>query len=463
MKLATFNVRGLTSQIKRKQLAMDMDSYGIDFCSLQELKTTEAFDQRIALDKDKTFRIVSLGQNSGKHGGLGFAVSPRIQPFLTKYRKLSDRVGYADFKLPQRKKGVLDMRIVTAYGPTQPLAEKKSSVRDQFYDELSAAGDSATSRTLVLYAGDFNSKVGSQSAACVGQYGKGTRNENGHALVQWATAKGLLLANTLFRYSQRFRTTWTGWVRDTTSSERSKKPIYNMIDYILIPEACRPLVRRARSYSGTTLCSDHRVVISELLLDAMFKVHKVPQPRERPLAVSKLSDSVVAKQFSDALTRKLDTGIDTDVGNPSDAWDGAAEIIKKTAESVVGYMVKSKRGLVEDSPIIRNLSEQQKQLRLQLQCPNLDDERRRSLTTERNRISHAIRRQCLEDANNRLDQRAEEVQSAPDTVKMFEAASLFRKSDRSSIIVESRDGHALAQDRDKANTVREHFASLLQQ
>ena len=52
--------------------------------------------------------------------------------------------------------------------------------------------------------------MGSAPAECVGRYGKGTRNDNGDALVEWANMHQVTLANTLFRYSMRFRTTWTG-------------------------------------------------------------------------------------------------------------------------------------------------------------------------------------------------------------------------------------------------------------
>ena len=99
-KLATLNVRGLTSNVKRQHLAADIDSYGVDFCSLQELKTTQAFDQVIS-NGGKSFRLISFGQDSGKHGGLGFVMSPRVEPFLVQHKRLSDRVGFADFKFPR--------------------------------------------------------------------------------------------------------------------------------------------------------------------------------------------------------------------------------------------------------------------------------------------------------------------------------------------------------------------------
>ena len=106
------------------------------------------------------------------------------------------------------------MRFVAAYGPTSPLAETNQEIRESFCDNRTTAWNTAKRRTLVLCAGDFNSKVGAGAAPCVGHYAKGKRNDNSDTLVQWAIFGSLLLTNTLFRYSQRYSTTLTGFVID---------------------------------------------------------------------------------------------------------------------------------------------------------------------------------------------------------------------------------------------------------
>ena len=53
----------------------------------------------------------------------------------------------------------------------------------------------------------------------------------------------------------------------------TRRLVCNMIDYIIVPEVCRPLVSRAQSYSGTTLSSDHKLVIGYLHLDRSLDVH----------------------------------------------------------------------------------------------------------------------------------------------------------------------------------------------
>ena len=81
----------------------------------------------------------------------------------------------------------------------------------------------------------------------------------------------LLFADTLFQYSMRYRTTWHGTI---VTSDGRGKPVYNMIDYIVIREQCKPLVIKAGSYSGTETFSDYRLVIADMELTDLFKFIK---------------------------------------------------------------------------------------------------------------------------------------------------------------------------------------------
>ena len=54
----------------------------------------------------------------------------RESKFLVQHKRLSDRVGFADFKFPhplngKSKNKILDVRFVAAYVPTSPLEHVK--------------------------------------------------------------------------------------------------------------------------------------------------------------------------------------------------------------------------------------------------------------------------------------------------------------------------------------------------
>ena len=136
--------------------------------------------------------------------------------------------------------------------------------------------------------------------------------------------------STLFRYSQRYRTTWTGFVSDVHKAPGTSRPVYNMIDYIR--EVCRPLVCRARSYSGTTLSSDHKLVIGELHLDTLHKPYCTPNYYTPPVALGKLYDINVKKEYPNAL--KNNSYICLDASNSellSVVWQRAADNVGETA------------------------------------------------------------------------------------------------------------------------------------
>ncbi|XP_065180130.1 craniofacial development protein 2-like [Sycon ciliatum] len=241
----------------------------------RKLKIVDDIDKRIGVHKE--YRLIGFGQETGRHGGIGFAVSNNFQQYLTNFKQNSDRVGYADFLLPSlpvdnKSNERVPVRFIIAYGPNNPVAKQNPEQRDKFYDELSEGLQAKNKRTLVFCVGDFNSKVGSRQCASMGAFSRGTRNENGEALVQWTQSNCLVLANTLFQYSMRYRTTWTGSVTSTDTGV--KKQIYNTIDYVIVPERFRPLVGKARSYSGTEVTSDHKLVIADMEFCSLFRIYR---------------------------------------------------------------------------------------------------------------------------------------------------------------------------------------------
>jgi len=415
-----------------------LKAYRVDFCGLQEMKTVEPFDRQLV----SGHRLVAFGQTDGRHGGIGFAVSNKLNQYLQKYKKISERVGYADFAVPSslnKRDATIPIRFVIAYGPTNPNAKRDPQLRDKFYDELSAAFKTPSKRTLAFGLGDFNSKVGVGECSSVGPYSKGSRNEHGQALVDWVQSSCMLLANTLFRYSVRHRTTWTGRIMDAATG--APKSIYNMIDYIVVPQHCKPLVKKARSYAGTLTSSDHKMVIADMEFFGIFKIYDAKSKKKMsqlPLAVQKLSNVETKAKYQAVLKEEL-TQFDT---QPSEThqtsphlttWEQTTKAMTKAAESTVGRMHRSTSG--------------------RLLLPNEEVAK-----LERNRIMHKIRNIQRDDANKRIDVLAEAVESAPDSAKMFVAASAMKTTTRQPLVVQTGDGHVLVNDSEKVTCVREHFA-----
>jgi exonuclease III len=96
-KLATFNTRGLTKQVKQDQLSRDMKRYGVDIACLQETKVTEQMDQDV-----NNYRLICTETNS-RHYGNGFIVSPRWKHHIHRYWRVTDRISVLQMKTEKSK------------------------------------------------------------------------------------------------------------------------------------------------------------------------------------------------------------------------------------------------------------------------------------------------------------------------------------------------------------------------
>ena len=130
-------------------------------------------------------------------------------------------------------------------------ASENPQLRDTFYSDLHKVVSNTPSRFQLFICGDFNSKLGIRSiededaglSSCIGAHGKGKRNNNGEALIEFLLLNGLFACNTAFQHASRHKTSWTGWIKDRHAPPHSAatKPVYNQIDYILCKTTAKPL------------------------------------------------------------------------------------------------------------------------------------------------------------------------------------------------------------------------------
>ena len=159
--------------------------------------------------------------------------------------------------------------IINVYAPTSQRSERYPEEKDTFYRQLSNTIDDLGNKTLLFIAGDFNAKIGKgiQGDTCIGQFSKGLRNSNGHTLIELCEEKKLFVSNSAFDHPSRHQTTWLGQIRDRTTGKIIN--IFNQIDYILCQKRNKHLLTNARSYAGTLLTSDHKLVKASFKLEVL--------------------------------------------------------------------------------------------------------------------------------------------------------------------------------------------------
>ena len=259
----------MSKTIKQHELGRDCNFYNIDILAIQETKCTQFSDEKLPTKN----RLILFDQKDSYHGGLGFVISEKICPFVEKWKSLSDRVAYLDVKLPARNGSFTNCRFVNVYCPHSKITSKSPHKLKQFYDQVNTATN-VPARWELFILGDFNSKLGKRTYEDVdcgfgrymGRYGNGTRNDNGESLLNFIIDNDLFATNTSFKHKSRHVTTYTGWTKDWSAGRRSAKtkPFYSQIDYILCRTRSKVMLQDARSFAGTIVDSDHKVVVTKI-------------------------------------------------------------------------------------------------------------------------------------------------------------------------------------------------------
>ena len=346
------------------------------------------------------------------------------------------------------------------YAPTSARCRDNNFELDEFYDTLTRAIHDVDSSSLFFVVGDFNAKAGTkqQDESCIGSHGRGIRNVSGETLVQFCEINRLFLSNTAFCHSARHRTTWTGQRLDRASGKIVN--IYNQIDYILCRQSQKRLFTNARSYNGTEVTSDHRIVVARTLLPRVFgiwgRAARSSQKKVDRLAVHRLPGN---PQLQNQLTFAISDRIQrVSEDQPNTGWDAIAAEIFHAGKEIVGVTAKTSHR--HHDPEIERLSCMQRDVRLRIQGSD-DPIEREMLRTDRNQILHDIRNRSITNRENELISRAEEIERLKDGAQMFQAVHLLRRKPSQKVVVKDSQGKIICNDKQASLKIKNHFSSQL--
>ena len=124
--IATFNVRGINSNIKKHQLDQDLIKYKIDIICLQETKIREGVDINL-----QNSRLITLPCENQYYGS-GFLVRNSWKEGIHRVWKVSERLSVLQLKNADNK----ILSIINAYGPTSTITKEKPEVQEEFLEQL---------------------------------------------------------------------------------------------------------------------------------------------------------------------------------------------------------------------------------------------------------------------------------------------------------------------------------------
>ena len=399
--LATFNVLGFSSLDKRYELLKDCYYRKIDILAIQETKCREFEDSVLQFIDDngtsQNYRFINFQQSDSKwHAGIGFIVNSKYNNYIKCYNCISDRVAYLDLEIPTKSGNPRRCRVINAYGHTQVNCNKHPQKRDHFYKCLRKAASIPSSWELYVL-GDFNSRLGKLSLSDIvfgyndfmGMYASGKRNSNGEHLLSFLVDKKLFACNTSFQHPVRHITTRTGYIKDFTAPINSHRtiPYYSQIDYILCRHRYKKLLVNSRSYGGTHIKSDHKIVVAQFSFSVSHLVYPKHKPRKHFDVTILISDTQAKNNYNDTLHDIL---CDCPVNpNPEEELNNLFKSVPDAAEKSLGYLQTQRPKNFCNDREIRAMSDKKKLLQAR-QNQNKNSEDRSLVCTQINRIQNDI-------------------------------------------------------------------------
>jgi hypothetical protein len=260
-------------------------------------------------------------------GGVGLLTSSRLQKVITNKTKISDRILRVDFA------GNPATTVVVVYAPTN---DKSTEITDQFYNDLIKCKIEVPPHKMLIIAGDFNARIGTDSATAnpkiVGKHMyQEESNKNGLKLVEFCETADLRPTQTRFPHPKSRLWTWQcpKW------SNKTEEHRYQ-IDHILINGKWLNSVKNVRAYNSVEIGSDHRIVSAKIKIS--FRATEQNKIKRHKFNWSKLQqDPGIQSQFNIEVKNRFES-----LRNESDAlqvkFDNFEKAVEETATEILGKL-----------------------------------------------------------------------------------------------------------------------------
>ncbi|KAM2086833.1 hypothetical protein ACFX1R_024332 [Malus domestica] len=188
MRLGTWNIGTLTG--KSMEVVEVMVRRRINIMCLQETKWVG----RKAKDLENSgFKLWYSGTNRTRNG-VGIIVDKTLTQDVVDVKRVGDRIMAIKIVIGQEL-----INVISAYAPQVGL---DTSSKEKFWEDLGDLVQGIVQTEKLFIGGDLNGHVGRETGnygGFHGGHGFGERNEDGEAILDFAMAYDLFLANTFFK------------------------------------------------------------------------------------------------------------------------------------------------------------------------------------------------------------------------------------------------------------------------
>ena len=471
MHVQTWNIQGgIKNQYFAQLLAEDLIKQNTDIACLQETHCGAFATQTLngglitCLESDENTPI-------HKKYGLGFYVGPRMLPHYWGTTRITNRIAVIRFLMNNGPASKTYLSIINAYAPTALTTKKNIEETNAFYYQLALTYARCRAQsTITMIAGDFNAKLGlkqDDSELFMGNYGKGTRNENGQILTEFLIANRLFAANTTFEHKIKHRSTWHGCILNN--------PIHNQIDYLLLPRKLRSMLQDSRSIHRHIFSSDHSIVKTIIDFSEYYRTTKTRAPKARKWNLHQLGENMEARMdFQRNVNAQLHNI------NPSDTLDEQYQHLTRILQESADEIIPQPRQQPRRNTLVINymhnstvkaLSRQQADLRHAIirkithkEDTNQIRRARRRLIKARRRTLRKLHNVVRALQNERINALATELDQHKGGRRTFEIARLLRAHDYQELkLIVDEDGAIQTNSVYLTKAVTEHYSAFFNQ
>ncbi|WMV09787.1 hypothetical protein MTR67_003172 [Solanum verrucosum] len=214
--------------------------------------------------------------------------------------------------------GGCTLSVISAYAPQVGLGEEAKKL---FYEDLDEVVRGIPITEKIVIGGDFNGHIGATSNGfddVHGGFGFGERNGGGTALLDFAKAFELVIANSCFPKKENHMVTFRSSVAKT------------QIDYLLLRKGDRGLVKDCKVIPSENVTTQHKLLVMDLEIKR-DKRKKIVSDRPR------IKWGGLTPDLSREMGEKLSgMGAWSGSGDADTMWNKAASCIREVASKVLG-------------------------------------------------------------------------------------------------------------------------------
>jgi len=291
-------------------------------------------------------KVIYSGRKDDKHQeGVALILRDKAIGALIGYNPIGPRIISAQFKTSCGK-----ATVIQVYAPTANSTEEDI---EDFYSDLQAAIQKASSRDLLIVMGDFNAKVGrdwSTWGGAIGKFGFGDMNDRGERLLNFCLTNNLRIMNTAF-FQKKGSRKWTWESPDGTTK--------NLIDYILVNSRWKSSVSMCRSFPKPDVGTDHQMVMANIRI-RLGKVRK--KTITKRYDVEKLSNDQVKTKYGNRIREEAFDIVKDEEASVEETWNNIKNMYNDVAKEVLGYKKRQRLAPWISSEVLE-MSDQRKALK----------------------------------------------------------------------------------------------------